>query len=83
MTHSEIIDLWPSLAEFARDLCIPYGTAKAMRRRDSIPAQYWNAVVAYADHRAISNVDLQVLADAVSITTLLPVNAPSHCEVQQ
>ena len=66
MTHSEIISLWPSLADFACDLSIPYGTAKAMRRRDSIPPQYWNAVVLGASERSIDGVGLQQLADAVS-----------------
>lgn len=68
MTHSDIIDLWPSLAAFANDLAVPYGTAKAMRRRNSIPAQYWNLVTARATLRSIEGVGLQELADAVALT---------------
>lgn len=70
MTHSDIIDQWPSLAEFARDLSVPYGTAKAMRRRGSIPAQYWNSTVASAARRSINGVGLQQLADAIAVTTV-------------
>lgn len=64
MTHSEIIDQWPSLGAFADDLRIQYGTAKAMRRRDAIPAKYWTIVEAKAAERGLANVSLQVLANA-------------------
>ncbi len=74
MTHAFIIDLWPSLADFAQDLAIPYGTAKAMRRRGSIPAQYWN-IVDRANARSISGVCLQALADAISISVAPNVEA--------
>lgn len=67
MTHSDIIDQWPSLAEFARDLSVPYGTAKAMRRRGSIPAQHWSATVAAASKRSIKGVGLEQLADAIAV----------------
>lgn len=67
MTHSDIIDQWPSLAEFAHDLSVPYGTAKAMRRRGSIPAVYWNVIVASASRRSINGVGLQELANAIGL----------------
>lgn len=67
MTHSDIIDQWPSLAEFAHDLSVPYGTAKAMRRRGSIPAIYWNVIVASASRRSIHGVGLQELANAIGL----------------
>lgn len=62
MTHSEIIRLWPSLSEFARDLGVAYGTAKAMRRRDSIPPAYWQALVGHARARRIEGVTFEALA---------------------
>lgn len=64
MTHSDIIGKWPSLGEFARDLGVRYGTAKAMRRRSSIPPGYWAAVVSKAALREIQGVTLQALAEA-------------------
>lgn len=67
MSHPAIIDLWPSLSAFAEDLGVPYGTAKAMRRRGSIPAQYWKRTVAKAAERKIDGVTLEVLAEAVAV----------------
>lgn len=67
MTHSQIIAKWPSLSEFARDLGVPYGTAKAMRRRGSIPPAYWAAVVSKAALRDIHGVSLQALAEAKQV----------------
>lgn len=64
MTHAQIIDLWPSLSAFAADLGVQYGTAKAMRRRGSIPATYWAAVVSKAALRGVRGVTLQALAEA-------------------
>lgn len=62
MTHTEIINLWPSLTEFAEDHGIAYGTAKAMRRRSSIPATYWTDTVTKAKARGLKGVTLEVLA---------------------
>lgn len=67
MSHSAIIDLWPTLSSFADDLAVAYGTAKAMRRRGSIPAQYWLRTVAKAAERKIEGVSLEVLAEAVAV----------------
>lgn len=64
MTHSEIINRWPSLSDFATDLGVPYGTAKAMRRRSSIPPGHWARVVSKAALRDIKGVTLQALAEA-------------------
>lgn len=64
MTHTQIISLWPNLSAFAADLGIAYGTAKAMRRRGSIPAPYWSTVVTKAKARRLKGVTLDVLATA-------------------
>jgi hypothetical protein len=66
MTHSEIIDLWPSLSDFAADLSVKYGTAKAMRQRCSIPSVYWVMVVQKARARRIKGVTHEALAQAVA-----------------
>lgn len=68
MTHSDVIDLWNSIAAFAEDVGVAYGTAKAMRRRNSIPPEYWIVVVQKATGRGISAVSLEVLASAVAKT---------------
>ena len=67
MTHSDVINLWPSLSLFADDLGVPYGTAKAMRRRGRIPSEYWFRLVQKADERGIEGVSTDVLAEAVAL----------------
>lgn len=67
MEHLAAINLWPSLSSFAADLGIAYGTAKAMRRRGKIPAEYWTAMVAAAERRNIEGVSLEALAAAVAV----------------
>lgn len=62
MSHIHIIEKWPTLSEFAADLGVPYGTAKAMKRRGSIPAERWVDVVEKAKARRIKNITLEVLA---------------------
>lgn len=66
MTHADIINLWPSLSDFAADLSVGYGTAKAMRRRSSIPPEYWMNVVRAAEARSLDGVTLEALAAAVA-----------------
>lgn len=69
MTHADLINLWPSLSDFAADLSVEYGTAKAMRRRSSIPSEYWLALVKAAETREIAGVNLEALAAAVAAST--------------
>jgi len=72
MTHADIINRWPSLSAFASDLSVEYGTAKAMRRRSSIPSEYWLTVVNKAGERSIDGVTLEMLAIAVSVLSETP-----------
>lgn len=67
MTHSDIINLWPTLSDFATDLGVKYGTAKAMRRRSSIPPEHWCRVVAKAEGRELAAVTLDSLAHAIAL----------------
>jgi len=66
MTHADIINKWPTLSDFADDLGVQYGTAKAMRRRGSIPPEHWMMVVTKATDREIVGVSLEILAAAVA-----------------
>ena len=66
MTHTDMINLWPSLSDFADDLGIQYGTAKAMRRRGVIPSEYWLMATLAAEARSITGVTLEALASAVA-----------------
>jgi len=66
MTHADIINLWPSLAVFAEDVAVHYGTAKAMRRRGSIPAELWVLVVDGAANRGIEGITFESLARPIA-----------------
>jgi hypothetical protein len=57
-----IIELWPSLPEFASDVDVIYVTAQAMHRRDGIDACYWPAMIEAAARRSIRGVTLERLA---------------------
>lgn len=67
MTHADLILSWPSIAEFGRDIGVPYEAAKAMRRRKNIPAQYWKRAVEAARFRGIDGVTYERLAELVSV----------------
>ncbi|MBT9370300.1 hypothetical protein [Rhizobium sp. CSW-27] len=66
MTHADLIDKWLTLSDFADDIGVAYGTAKAMRRRNSIPSEYWLAAVQGAESRGFDCVTLKALAAAVA-----------------
>jgi hypothetical protein len=67
MSHAPIINLWPSLSAFADDIGVQYVTAKAMRRRGSIPAPYWVRIVTAARKRGIPDVSHERLAELVAL----------------
>ncbi len=67
MTHADIINRWPTLTAFAEDIGVTYVTAKAMRRRGSIPSGYWVRVITAAQAREIEDVTFKVLAELVAI----------------
>ena len=55
------IDLWPSCAEFARDIDAPYNTAAAWYGRNSIPPEHWAAIIAAAEKRDFDGVSAAAL----------------------
>ena len=59
----ELCNLWPSDAELARDLGVPYPTVAAWKQRGSIPAPYWRQLVRAAKVRHLSQVTADLLAD--------------------
>ena len=67
MTHADIIAKWNTLAEFADDLSVQYGTAKQWKRRSSIPDNYWLHVVGAAKARGLAGVTLEALAIAAAV----------------
>lgn len=67
MSHAELINLWPSLSDFADDIGVPYMTAKGMRRRGSVPAGYWLAMEEAASARGIEGISVRRLAEMVAV----------------
>lgn len=64
MTFSDLIALWPSTAEFGRDVGISVDKASKWRRGErGIPSSYWPAVLAAAKKRKL-RVSAQSLMDA-------------------
>lgn len=67
MAHALIINLWPTIADFASDIGVGYEAAKAMRRRGSIPPGYWVRTVEAAERRGIADVNYRRLAELVAV----------------
>ena len=65
MTVREIIELWPSASEMARDIGLKRGShGTLMKLRGSIPVDYWPDLVAKAKKRGIVGVSLETLTSA-------------------
>jgi len=52
-TVADIIDLWPSQADFASDCDAKWMTAHQWRLRDRIPPEYWASLVKAAKKRGL------------------------------
>lgn len=61
MTFADIINLWPTVAEFSRDVQQDYDKVKKWKRRNSIPCENWMRVVGAAKDRDIP-LSLEMLA---------------------
>lgn len=61
MTTNDVMALWPSIAELARDIGEPYETVRKWKVRGSIPAAYWVAITTAAAKRGF-DVTLEALA---------------------
>lgn len=60
-TFADVIDLWETIAAFARDIGEPYENAKQWRLNDSIPGRAFAAVVRAADERSFAGVTHELL----------------------
>jgi hypothetical protein len=52
-TFHDVIALWPSISALAADAGVTYGVAKQWRRRNSIPADRWAALVTAGQARGL------------------------------
>lgn len=58
----QIVDAWPTAADFGRDIGLSDISGRSMRRRDYIDGRYWLRVVEAAEQRGIKGVTLHCLA---------------------
>lgn len=61
-TVADIYTAWPSDAELARDLGVPYPTISAWKQRGSIPAAYWWHITRAARNRGHAEITTDLLA---------------------
>lgn len=61
-SFSAVIDAFGGPAKFGRALGIPASHAGVMKHRESIPAEYWPAVVKAASEKGIDGVTFEGLA---------------------
>ncbi len=78
-TFAEVISLWVSAAELARDLKIQDLTARAWRQRDSIPAEYWPEIERAAERRGFGElVSVKLLAEIAARSAGRPVGVAAN-----
>jgi hypothetical protein len=58
----DVFGLWPSDAEFGRDVGVAYTTAASWKQRGSIPAAYWQQVTQAAKRRGHPEVTAELLS---------------------
>lgn len=77
---AQIIDLWPSRVELARELDVSYQTISKWRARRSIPPSYWKTLLASAAAHNIAEVSAVALveAHAAAVQAEAPTRAPEH-----
>ncbi len=59
---ADIFAVWPSDAEFGRDIGVPYPTVSAWKQRGSIPAAYWWHIIRAAAQRGHPEITADLLA---------------------
>jgi hypothetical protein len=59
---ADVLALWPSDAEFGRDIGVAYPTVSAWKQRGSIPAAYWWHIIRAAAHRGHPEITADLLA---------------------
>jgi hypothetical protein len=61
-SHADIIALWPSQTELARDCDAELSAVNKWKTRNRIPSDYWHDVTASAKKRGLESVTLELLA---------------------
>jgi hypothetical protein len=58
---SDLTGLWPSVADFARDIGVKPSHAHTMLVRGNIPVVYWPKIIQAADGRGIKGVTSEAM----------------------
>lgn len=66
-TFVAVIELWPSIGDFAREVGVSYGLAKQWRMRNSIPAAHWQRVIGAAQERGFEGVTAERLTEIAQL----------------
>jgi len=61
MNHRQIIELWPTVADLARDLKIDSARVYKWHERQRIPPEFWITMIEFARNRDIA-LDIEDLA---------------------
>lgn len=61
-SFTDLIDLWPTIKEFADDIGCGYEAARQMRRRNAVAAKHWPRIIEACASREIEGVDYTWLA---------------------
>jgi len=56
-----LIYQWPSVADFAKSIGVPYQRARQWKDRNSIPSKYWHEVICAAEREGINGLTLEAL----------------------
>ena len=59
----EVISCWPSAVALAAELGVEPSTVRQWRRRGSVPAPYWRALIDRGTSRGIVGLDERLLAE--------------------
>ena len=62
----EVIDLWPSVLEFAQDIGKKPNLIRKWKERDSIPSDAWLSIISAAQYRGLHGVTAEVLTEIAS-----------------
>ena len=72
-TFDDVISMWPTAEEFGAAVGVTALVARQWRRRNSIPASHWRAVVDAAQVRGFESITETALTNLAAKTAANPV----------
>lgn len=62
-TFADLFAKWDTIAAFGADIGVSDMHARAMKRRGSVPPEYWPQLVRAAKSKGVREVDIEALAE--------------------